>query len=79
MTTIDLHGICYLAKCFVDPTAIALTGLGLGCLGEAMGDMVQTPTMDIRDGSVNGRICIIGWETEFIYTFQRGSRKAPVE
>jgi hypothetical protein len=42
VTSVDLRGIWYLAKYFVDPTVIALTGLGLGCLGEAMGDMVRT-------------------------------------
>lgn len=34
--------VWYLAKYVVNPTVIALAGLGLGCLGEAMGDMVRT-------------------------------------
>jgi hypothetical protein len=40
--SIDIEAGWYLAKHVTDPTVIALTGLGLGCLGEAMGDMVRT-------------------------------------
>jgi hypothetical protein len=40
--TIDIDASWYLAKHVVDPTVIALTGLALGCLGEAMGDMERT-------------------------------------
>lgn len=40
--TIDIDASLYLAKHVIDPTVIALTGLALGCLGEAMGDMVRT-------------------------------------
>jgi hypothetical protein len=40
--SIDIDAGWYLAKHLIDPTVIALTGLGLGCLGEAMGDMVRT-------------------------------------
>src|SRR5216683_3079987 len=39
---IDIDASWYLAKHVIDPTVIALTGLALGCLGEAMGDMVRT-------------------------------------
>jgi hypothetical protein len=40
--SIDIQNLWSLVKYLVDPTVIALTGLGLGCLGEAMGDMVRT-------------------------------------
>jgi hypothetical protein len=40
--SIDIEASWYLAKHVIDPTVIALTGLGLGCLGEVMGDMVRT-------------------------------------
>jgi hypothetical protein len=40
--SIDLKDLGYLAGHIVDPTVIALAGLGLGCLGEAMGDMIRT-------------------------------------
>ena len=40
--SIDVNGAWYLVKHLIDPTVIALTGMGLGCLGEAMGDMVRT-------------------------------------
>lgn len=40
--TIDIDSSWYLAKHVINPTVIALTGLALGCLGEAMGDMVRT-------------------------------------
>jgi hypothetical protein len=39
---IDAAGLWYLAKHVVDPSVVALTGMGLGCLGESMGDMVRT-------------------------------------
>jgi hypothetical protein len=40
--SIHIEDLGYLAKCLLDPMVIALAGLGLGCLGEAMGDMVRT-------------------------------------
>jgi hypothetical protein len=40
--SIGIRDLWYLAEHVVDPTVIALAGLGLGCLGEAMGDMVRT-------------------------------------
>jgi hypothetical protein len=40
--SIDAAGLWYLAKHAVDPSVVALTGMGLGCLGESMGDMVRT-------------------------------------
>jgi hypothetical protein len=40
--SINLRDLWYLAEHVLDPTVIALAGLGLGCLGEAMSDMVRT-------------------------------------
>jgi hypothetical protein len=40
--SINIDAGWYLAKHLIDPTVIALMGLGFGCLGEAMGDMVRT-------------------------------------
>jgi hypothetical protein len=40
--SIDVAGLWYLAKHAVDPSVVALAGMGFGCLGESMGDMVRT-------------------------------------
>ncbi len=40
--SLEFNDVWYLVQHVIDPTVIALAGLGLGCLGEAMGDMVRT-------------------------------------
>ena len=39
---VNVAGLWYLLRHVTDPSVVALAGMGLGCVGESMGDMVRT-------------------------------------